>query len=175
MSDGGLSQHPTDRLIREIIQSRRQATLDEIEQIIERMATVPFDPRVRNVRTREHGTVYGGRTVGAREESLFYHLSKRVVVEKQWADGTTADEYLADLRRGVRSADAHLLVYNDRAGPLAATVTPTVTVVPSERQGLNPLPNVIVVYSADRGNIITGYQFSTLDNVRLPQEALWLK
>jgi hypothetical protein len=40
---------------------------------------------------------------------------------------------------------------------------------------VNPFPNLLVVYSADRGVLITGYQFSSLAHVRLPGEVVWLK
>ncbi len=171
----GFSRHPTDRLIRELIRARRAAIVAEVALIIDRMATAPFDPRLRKVRVKERGIPYRGRRVAAHEDSLFHHLVKRVLIEQQWADGTTEDQYLVDLRRAVRSAVARLVVYNDRDGPLAATISPTAAVVPTERQGVNPLPNLLVVYSADRGVLITGYQFSSLAHVRLPEEVVWLK
>lgn len=185
MRDGGgappgaaaspFSQHPADRLIRELIGTRRAATVEETARIIERLVTTPFDPRLRGVRVKERGITYLGRAVGAREDSLFYHLVKRVVIEQQWADGTMEDQYLADLRQGVQSVAAQLIVYNDSDGPLTATVTPTALIVPPERLGLNPLPHLLVVHSVDRGALITGYQFSSLDYVRLPENAVWLK
>lgn len=170
-----LSPHPTDRLIRALIQTGRRATLDEVEQIVERMATAPFEPRQRRVPVVERGLSYQGRTLRAREESLFYHLVKRVLVNEQWADGTTADEYLTDLRQAVRSSDAHLLLYRARGGHMAVLIAPTAAILPVMRQGARMLPNLLVVYSADRGIIVSGYQFSALSGIRIPQEAQWLK
>lgn len=175
MSGDPFSRHPADQLIRELIATGRAATAEEVGRIVARLATAPFDPRVRKVRQKERGVVYQGRTIGAREGSLFYHLAKRVVVERQWADGTTASQYVADLQHSARSPVARLVLYNDRSGALVATITPTGAVVPPERQGPSPLPHLLVVYAAARGWIITGYQFSTLDRVRIPREALWLK
>ena len=57
----GISQHRVDQLIRELIRRGRAATADEIEQIIERMATAPFDERVVPVPTRLRGLSYHGR------------------------------------------------------------------------------------------------------------------
>jgi hypothetical protein len=37
-----LSQHPADQLIRELIHTGRPATKDEVEAIIERMATIRY-------------------------------------------------------------------------------------------------------------------------------------
>jgi hypothetical protein len=170
-----LSPHPTDRLIRALIQTGRRATLEEIERIVDRLATAPFDPRDRRVRVAERGLQYHGRTVRAREDSLFYHLVKRVVADGQWAADTTVEQYLTDLRHAARSPDARLLLYTDRGGRIAATITPTAAVLPAGRQGPRPLPNLLVVYSADRGIIVTGYQFPTLEEIRIPQEAQWLK
>lgn len=71
--------------------------------------------------------------------------------------------------------EAQLIVYAERGGTIAATVAPTAVIVPIARQGSRALPNFLVVYSADRGNLVTGYQFSTLDEACVPREALWLR
>lgn len=149
---GGISQHPVDRLIRELIRTGRPATPEEVERIIERMATVPFNPRQRRVRGEERGASYQGYTLGAREEALRYHLIKRIVIEKQWAEGTTEEQYLTDLRRAVSSSAARLVVFERRGGFL-----------------------MLVIYAADRGIIVSGYQFSSLETVRIPEEARWLR
>lgn len=172
---GGISQHPVDRLIRELIRTGRPATPEEVERIIERMATVPFNPRQRRVRGEERGASYQGYTLGAREEALRYHLIKRVVIEKQWAEGTTEEQYLADLRRAVSSSAARLVVFERRGGFLAATITPTDLVIPVARHGSRSLPVMLVIYAADRGIIVSGYQFSSLETVRIPEEARWLR
>ena len=78
-----MSQHPTDLLIRELIGTQRAATADDIRQIIDRIAAAPFEPRTLGVPNDERGMVYLNRVTGAREDSLFYHLFKRVVVEGQ--------------------------------------------------------------------------------------------
>jgi hypothetical protein len=46
VSDVLLSRHPVGVLVRDIIAGRRQPTATDIEQIIERMATAPFDPSI---------------------------------------------------------------------------------------------------------------------------------
>ena len=170
-----LNWHPTDQLIRDLIDTGRQATPDEITRIIERMAMAPFEPRVRSVSPEDQGIAYQGHILGERESSLSYHLVKRVIADEQWAHGTTADEYVADLRRAVRAPSAHLTVYSERGGALAAALAPTAEVVQVQRQGPRALTNVAVIYSADRGIIVTGYQFSTLDRIRIPEGARWLK
>ncbi len=175
MSGSRFSQHPVDRLIRELIQTGRAATPDEVERIVERMATAPFDTRLVRVRLTARGASYQGHTLGARADSLTFHLVKRVVLDQQWATGTTADQYVADLRRAVRVPASHLAVYERQGGSIAAIVTSTDQVLPSARRGPAELPNLVVIYSADRGIIVSGYQFSTLERTSVPQEARWLK
>ena len=172
---GELSSHPVDQLIRELIRTGRQATPEEIEQIVERMATAPFESRVRRVRPRERGTSYLGQVLGAYAKSLPYHLIKRVVMDKQWAEGTTEEQYMSDLQRAVHSPDARLVVYRRQGGAIAATLCPTDTSLPPIRRGADVLPLLLVVYSADRGIIISGYQISALDQADIPREALWLR
>ncbi len=77
MSASRFSQHPVDRLIRELVQSQRPATPDEIERIIERMAAAPFDARLVRVARQHRGLTYQGHTLAARADSLAYHLTGR--------------------------------------------------------------------------------------------------
>lgn len=60
-------------------------------------------------------------------------------------------------------------------GHIAVMVAPTDEVIPPERQGWRPFPQLMVVYSADRGMIVTGYQFSDLAQTGIPAEAQWLR
>lgn len=174
-SGGEFSQHPADRLIRELIQTRRNVGAGEIERIIERVATSPFDPRVLPVPGRLRGLTYRGRPLGDRSPTLTTHLVQRVVADGQGADGATEAVYLAGLRLAVQEPLARLLVYPRRGGHIAATLTATDQVVPLERRGPRPLPLLYVVYSADRGIIISGYQASSLLTLSIPGDTLWLR
>ena len=68
-------EHPADRLIREMIATRRRATPEEVAAIVARMANAPFDRRIVPVRVVERGVAYQGHSLGAREDSLRYHLT----------------------------------------------------------------------------------------------------
>ena len=171
----GFGSHPTDQLIRELVQTRRRATPREIEQIIERMATAPFTPDLVRVPSHERSLRYLGRYLGARADSLAYHLAKRVLVDRQWAEGTTEQQYLADLRRAVRAPSSRLLLYIRHGRFVAATITSTRRVLPPGRRNRRTRPRLLVVYLADRGIILTGYQFGALDALDVPEDALWLK
>jgi hypothetical protein len=168
------SQHPVDRLIRELIASGRAATEAEIAAIVARMAGVPFDPRMVPVAAELRGLTYLGQALGTRDTALNTHLVKRVVAEKQWAYGTTAAQYLADIRRAVRSSGVRLALYERRGGPIAAALTSTDLVLSPAECGTGALPLFLVVYSADRGIIISGYQVSSMLQIGIPQEARWL-
>lgn len=171
----GLSQHPVDRLIRELIRTERPATQDEIEQIVVRVSSAPFEPRLAHVPLKERDIAYQGYRLEARTPSLIYHLVKRVVLERQWAYGTTANQYLEDLRRAARARVARLAVYERRGGHLAITVIRTEIALPRLRRTRESLPELLVIYSADRGIIVSGYQVSSLDQTGVPRDVLWLK
>jgi hypothetical protein len=97
MPDDLLSQHPIDRLIRELIATRRFALPEEIDRIVERIASAPFDPQSdTSVLTEHRGLTYLGQTLGPRASALAYHLVKRVVIDRQWSFGTSSVEYLTD-------------------------------------------------------------------------------
>lgn len=175
MSGPGFSQHPTDALIRELVRSGRRVTDEEVARIVERMATAPFDTQDRHVPVVERGASYLGQTLGARADSFTYHFIKRVAIERQWAVGTTPQQYVDDLRLAVRFPRARLAVYERRGGFVAAMVTPTGAILTAARRGDDALPILLVVFSADRGTLISGYQASGLDELAIPEEARWLR
>lgn len=139
------------------------------------MAEAPFDRREVPVPERLRGLAYQGHVLAARHDSLVYHLIKRILDERQWAEGTTIADYLADLRRAVLHSATRLAVYERRGGFMAVTLTQTVAVVPLARRAAGTLPHLLVVYSAERGMIITGYQVSSLDLTGIPEAARWLR
>ena len=175
MQSGSLSQHSVDRLIRELIQTGRPALPGEIADILDRMATAPFDARIASVPAQLRGRSYLGRTLGVRESALRIHLAQRVLADRQWAAGTTESEYLADLRQAVQDPTVQLLVYARRGGSVAATLTDTTRVVAAARRGPDALPWLYVAYSADRGMIASGYQATGLQTLSIPGDARWLK
>ena len=145
-----LSQHPIDALVREAIRAKQAVADDVVGRVIERMATVPF-PTVAS------------------------HLERHAQIGAQWTNATTDEHYLADLRRAIRDPNAQLAIYFRRRGYLSAVVAETRRIVPSERRGTNSLPLLFVLYSADRGIIVTGYQCSGIGRLNLPEDVRWLK
>jgi hypothetical protein len=88
--------------------------------------------------------------------------------------GTTATQYLADLHAAARAA-AFLGVYPYGSDVAAATLTNRSAVIPAVRTGLQPQHLILVVYSADNGWLITGYQVSSVAATTIPQGVLWLR
>ena len=71
MLDDGLSPHPVDTLIRELLATGRAADPVEIDLIIARIAGAPFDPRLdAMIPTKDRGLSYRGTTLGARDSAL---------------------------------------------------------------------------------------------------------
>ncbi len=120
----GQSQDPTDGLIRDLIDTGRPATFVEIQQIRKRLATAPFDPRMRDVPTDLRGRMVDGRVLGEREDSLLLHLAQRIV-EGQWSAYTTRAEYMVDLQQAAKQEHARLLVYRRRGGAIVAVLAGT--------------------------------------------------
>ncbi len=165
------SGDPADYLIREILRTREPATGEEAGRILQRIAGAPFMGEVR-VPPRHRSLRYGDREVRVKEDSLFYHLAKRVD-EGQWAEGTTDDEYLEDLRSAAQDPSARLVLYTLRGGNVAAVVSDNP--VPEGRRGPDALDYLFVAYSADRATIITGYQVSGVETLTLSEDPLWLR
>lgn len=86
-----------------------------------------------------------------------------------------AAQYLDDLHHAARNATARLLVYTRHGEHHAGIIAEATAVVAADRRGEQMLPNLLVVYSAERGAIRTGYQFSDLSGVRMPEDAQWLR
>jgi hypothetical protein len=170
-----MNQDPVDRLIQELVHLRRQPAPAEITSILERIATAPFTTDIRRVPQRDRGYSYQGHTLGMRADSLTYHLTKRVVIEEQWAHGTTAAQYLADLRAAVRAPSARLCLYAHGPETVAVTVAPINEVLPRGRRGSKPQSLVLVIYNASRSALITGYQVSSVAATSIPPGALWLR
>ncbi|MDP9363005.1 MAG: hypothetical protein M3Q10_02025 [Chloroflexota bacterium] len=173
-TDGGLSPHPVDRLVRELVRTRCPAGPGDAGRVIDRLANAPFDPRVIRTRLRERGIAYQGRSLGMHEASLFVHLVRRVVVDEQWSTGTSGEQYTNDLRAAARAPGSRLAVYARRGGHLVAAVAPAQEVVEATRRGPRFGPILLVVYSADRGIILTGYQVDEVESVPLPEDVRWL-
>lgn len=169
------SAHPDDVLMRELIRTGRQATPEEVERIVNRVATAVFNPAPVRVPTKERGLSYQGITLEAQAPSIEYHLVKRVMVECQWADGTTTEQYVDDLRRVALYPPAMLAIYQRHGEHHVMILADTKDALPVSHLGSRPEPATVVIYSADRGIIVTGYQALGLETLNIPKELRWLR
>lgn len=167
----GVSNHPVDQMIRDMIARQYTPTVTDLQRILAHIAQADFYQRSYKI-SKVVGQNYLGRTINAEEQGLFAHLIKRVLIEKQWAWGTTKQDYLDDLHRmvqqegnqvgiGIQRKENNVIVFGGNG-------------IPMERRGEEALGSMVVVYSADRGKIISGYQISSLRTVRIPEDVQWL-
>jgi hypothetical protein len=170
-----LSNDPVDILIRSLIPGVRPVEAGDVAAIGRHLAQARFSEREARVLVEHRGLAFRSRTLRARETSLDYHLFKRTIVRSQWGPDTSPREYVADLRRIPGTPASSLAVYRRRAGHIAIAFAPTRMVLPRERIGTQAEAFVAAIYSADWGKLISGYQFSQLDQLALPKETRWLK
>ena len=109
------------------------------------------------------------------ERSLTDHLSKRVSEERQLAPGTTAEDYQRAIKRAVTSSEASVAVYQRRGGNLAAFIVPTDHVIPVEKQGPKADPHFAVIYSSERGSILSAYMISSKEELSTGEHTRWLR
>ncbi len=167
-----LAQESVDDLIRVLASGARNQGLGDRDRIRARLGEALFNPQLMRVPVWQRGTKYLGRTIQARDDSAFVHLARRVLIDRQWANGTTVDEYVSDLRYAASDPDARIVIYDRGQGPIAGAFSPNR--VPVNRVGTMSLPWLYVVYSADRSSIVTGYQVSGLDVISVSGNPLWL-
>jgi len=169
------SRHPVDLLIARLVFEQAEAFSDDVQRIVDRMATAPFSRRLVRVPRLDRGLSHGSLVLGRTADSLLYHFVKRIRGERQWSDDTTVDQYLEDLRTAVQHPQAKLLLYERAADVIAATMSPTYEIVAPKRLGERRLPYLLVVHSARHGTLRTGYMFSRIQELDLPEVIRWLK
>jgi len=155
---GGFSEHPDDTLVRELIQTGREPTPDEVQRIVHHVASAGFNSQLVRVRPEHQGLLYQGTVLGARATSLEYHIVERVVVYEQWAYGTAAGQFVDDLHRLVAHPSTQIVLHRRMAGwSMVGFLGRTGSVVPADRRGAQARDLLWVDYSGDRGIIVTGF------------------
>lgn len=161
-----------DDLIQEILDAERRPTSQEVHAIRSHVSVAPFNQHSVRVTRNLRGVAFQGHRLGNRENSLLLHPAKRVLIDRQWSDGTTADQYLEDLREVVAQLESRLLVYRRDRSSIVAIYGPNR--MPVHRRGARSLPSMYVVYSVDYRCLLTGYQISTINEADIPGDTLWL-
>jgi len=146
-----------DALIIELIESGRQATDEELSQIVAHVAQAPFASRLVRIspRLRDAFAAALGKTVPRRLPSIESHLLKRIHLEQQWPVGTTARQYVTDLHLAVRHPATRIWTYAYRTEPMGGFLAPS-----QVQDAPQPEAFVFVAYNARYGAITTGFQAS---------------
>jgi len=162
-----------NKLIRAQLDSRRTLTPEEMQRVLDHMAKAPFSLRSVSVDRSIRGRVFQSRILGDKEPSIIAHLAKRVLVEQDWADDVTPVEYLDHLRSVIDDPALRKAVYLSKDKRLfVGLLAPNR--IPEARLGKNHSALLWVVYSADYGTIVTGYQVRGIEEITLPKDARWL-
>ena len=145
------------QLILTLINTNRQATDEELQQIITRAAQAPFSARPLKINRwlRQELAERGFRVPSERLPSVEIHLLKRIHLDRQWPPGTTVAQFIADLHRAIQHPDVQVWTYRWLGEAFAGFLAPShVQNVP------NSETCIFVAYSADHGVIKTGFQAS---------------
>jgi len=146
------------QLILTLINTNRQATDEELQQIIDHTTQAPFSSRLLKINwwLRQELADRGFQVPSERLPSVEIHLLKRIHLDRQWPPGTTVVQFVADLHQAMRHPDMHVWTYRWLGEAFAGFLTPShVQNVP------NPEAYIFVAYSADHGVITTGFQASS--------------
>jgi len=143
-----------DALITELIESGRQATEDELSQIVAHVARAPLASHlIRPPGWLREELARLGVTMPARVPAGETHLLKRIYYDQQWPIGTAIDQFVADLRLAIRHRDASVWTYEYFGEPCVGLLAPShIRVTPGAK------PYIFVVYSARYETLTTGYQ-----------------
>lgn len=161
-------------VIKQLVEDpNRMPTVEELDALRERVSAADFNARLMETPDGLVGQTFGGRTLRERESSFTVHAAQRVLINEQWASGTTREEYLADLRRAASHPDASFAVYETRDTYILALLAPIEGTVPEERRGSRSGTLVQVIYSANRGRITTGMQTDEPEG-NIPRRRRWI-
>jgi hypothetical protein len=143
-------------LILSLVTSQRKTTVTEIDAIIAHVATAPFATYLARVpKDLQLLLAEKGVQVPTKLPSVEWHLLKRIYDDRQWPEGVTIQEYVADLQRAILHPQVGVWTYQYFQRPYASFLAPShVTDAPL------PLPYIFVVYDPYFGTITTGYQAS---------------
>lgn len=156
-----MSEH-TDQLIRSLVNSRRQATAQELRQVVAHVAQAPVSSRLIKVNQwlRQELTGRGVLIPSERLPSVEIHLLKRVHFDGQWLPDTTVAQFTADLHRAVEHPEAQVWTYRWLGESFAGFLSPS-----HVRNVPNPEAFIFVAYCADHSTIRTGFQASSPDAI----------
>ncbi|MCL5957850.1 MAG: hypothetical protein M1358_00785 [Chloroflexi bacterium] len=162
-----------NKLIKAFLNPKRDPTEEEVRKILNHVAKAPFRSTMTSVKKEIQGQVFLGQKLRPKEPSITAHLAKRVLAEGQWSRDTTLDQYLADLRSVLDDPKLRKAVYQSKDGRTLLGLLGQ-NRLPRERLGDSSESFIWVLYSADYGTIVSGYQVSGVNRITLPKDVRWL-
>lgn len=161
----GLNRHmkiDTDSLIRMLILEQRQATVQEIAQIIDHVAHQPVSvfPLKINLWLRQEFEAIGVQVPLGKLPSAQIHLLKRIYYDGQWSPDTTITQFEIDLHKAVQHPAVQLWTYRWLGEHFVGFLAPS-----HVRHVPHPQQFIFVAYVADYGTIKTGFQTSGTDTI----------
>ena len=147
-----------DELILTLIRTARQATDEEVQQLVSHVAQAPFSSRLLKINRWLHKELKarGVQFASDKLPSVEIHLLKRIHLDRQWPPGTTVNQFVADLHQAVQHPGVQIWTYHWLSEAFAGFLAPShVQNVP------NPEAFIFVAYNADRSVIQTGFQASS--------------
>lgn len=141
------------------------------------MATAPFDARRRELSQplldviRQHG-----QRAPASSTEFTHHWAKHVLGDGQWAPSMSETAYFHDLRQAILHPTSRLVLHRLPNGRSRAIImTYTMHIIPLERLGPKNGPELVIVYSADTGKILTGYMVKSSFDIISRPGTIWLR
>ena len=150
-----------DELILELIETSRQASMEELAVIIMHVVHAPFATYLSRVPIELRQLLaQRGIVVPARLSSLQRHLFKRIYDEEQWPTDTTADQYIADLHQAIVHPIVQIWTYRYLGQPFVGFLAPS-----HVQNATRPERYIFVAYSPVYKTLTTGYQASNAQSI----------
>lgn len=150
---------------------------DEVRRIVEHVVRAGWDDQaLETVRGRLAGLVWQGTTLQGKDRrtSAVTHYLWHVVVQREWPDGTTLDEYTASIRRLILDPASGLFTSTYRGARQLSIVHAS-----GDLRGPGGSDWVLVEYRVATGHWVTAYQpdHALADEVGRPERenVRWLR
>jgi len=116
-----------------------------------------------------------GYPVPDRGNDLIFHWAKHVLGDQQWTSDTTPEEYWQYGQAAIRHEESQLVVLNAASGhDVAIVIAKTANVVPERRLGPRAGDEVLVIYSATTGRILSVHMVESSFRLTAGTSTVWL-
>jgi hypothetical protein len=171
-----VSGEDVDTRIRQLIRRDRVPSDQDAVDVLDRIADATFYLGRRNIPEplqdlmRQHGY-----PVPDRGNDLIFHWAKHVLGDKQWTPDTTPADYWQDAQDAIRHEESQLVVLNAASGhDVAIVIAKTANVVPDRRLGPRAGDEVLVIYSATTGRILSVHMVESSFRLTAGTSTVWL-